>query len=89
MIEHCISSLKSNNEEKSFRIYVTDALMAIAKNTTHILGAQGVIDYGTTINKRWIEVIAPKDNDNESDEPVDDRSSEKIAEDIWSRIRGN
>lgn len=86
MIEHCISSLKLYNEEKSYRIYVTDALMAIAENTTHLLGMQGVVDYGKKFNQRWIELStsAPK-----KEEPEDNRPSEEIAEDIWKRIRGH
>lgn len=85
MIEHCISSLKSNNEEKSFKIYISDALMAIAENTTHLVGNQGVVDYGKTIKTRWIELTdkPPKE------EPEDNRPSEDIAVDIWERIRGH
>ena len=80
-----MSSLKSNNEEKSYRIYVTDALQAIAKNTTHFLGIEGMVDYGISINKRWIELFdAPL-----PEEPEDNRPSEEIAADIWKRIRGH
>lgn len=87
MIEHCVSSLKSNNEDKSFKIYLTDALMAIADNTTHLVGAGGVVDYGRTIKTRWIDLIeSPPEVPNE---PEDDRPSEEIASDIWERIRGH
>ncbi len=85
VIEHCISTLKSNNETKSYRIYVTDALMAIAENTTHLLGAQGVVDYGKTIKTRWIDTLKPAPEE----EPEDNRPSEEIASDIWQRIRGH
>ena len=85
VIEHCISSLKLNNEEKAFKIYVTDALMAIANNTTHIVGAQGVVDYGMTITQRWIELNSKP---SEPEKPEDNRSSEEIAVDMWNRIRG-
>lgn len=84
MIEHCISTLKLLNEEKSFKVYVTDALMAIADNTTHIVGSQGVVDYGKTINQRWIDILNPPPQ-----EPEDTRPSEEIASDIWERIRGH
>lgn len=81
-----MSTLKSNNEKKSFEVYVTDALMAIADNTTHLVGRQGVVDYGRTIKQRWIDIITqpPKE-----EKPEDNRPSEEIASDIWSRIRGH
>ena len=85
MIEHCISALKHNNEEKSYKAYVTDALMAIADNTTHLVGAQGVVDYGRTIKQRWTELLNPPP----PPEPEDDRPSEEIAADIFKRIRGH
>lgn len=86
VIEHCISSLKLDREKKSFRVYVTDALMAIAENTTHFLGRENIIDYGKSITERWIDIIdfketAPKEEDN--------RSAEEITTDIWQRIRGH
>ena len=84
MIEYCISALKSNNETKSYRVYVTDALMAIAENSTHYAGMQGMVDYGKTITKRWIDALTPPPEE----EPEDNRSSEEIASDIWDRIRG-
>lgn len=84
VIEHCISSLKLDREIKSFKVYVTDALMAIADNTTHLVGSQGVVDYGKTINQRWIDILNPP-----PEVPEDNRPSEEIAEDIWQRIRGH
>lgn len=83
MIEHCISALKLNTEKKQYKVYVTDALMAIANNTTHLLGMNGVIDYGMGIKERWIDLSTPKEPPKE-----DNRPAEEIASDIWSRIRG-
>ena len=61
--------------------------MAIAENTTHLVGAGGVVDYGRSIKQRWIDVIqtAPAEEEVEQD----DRPSEEIASDIWDRIRGH
>lgn len=87
VIEHCISTLKSNNELKSFKVYVTDALMAIAENTTHLVGVQGVVDYGRSIKQRWIDLLNPQPV--EEEKPEDNRPSEEIASDIWERIRGH
>lgn len=65
-------------------VYVTDALMAIADNTTHLVGHTGVVDYGRTIKTRWIELLEAK-----PEPPEDNRPSEEIASDIWERIRGH
>lgn len=81
MIEHCISSLKLDNEEKAFKVYVSDALMAIAENTTHLVGIQGVVDYGKTIKTRWIDILNPPPKPKEDNRPAD-----VIAADIWNRI---
>ncbi len=81
MIEHCISSLKLDNEEKAFKVYVSDALMAIAENTTHLVGMQGVVDYGKTIKTRWIDILNPPPKPKEDNRPADE-----IAADIWNRI---
>ncbi len=81
MIEHCISSLKLDNEEKAFKVYVSDALMAIAENTTHLVGMQGVVDYGKTIKTRWIDILNPPPKPKEDNRPAD-----VIAADIWNRI---
>ena len=86
MIEHCISALKFSNERKQYRAYITDALMAIAENTTHIQGHDGVVEYGKTITKRWLEMLEPPKED---DTPEDNRPSEEIARDMWERIRGH
>lgn len=80
-MEHCISSLKLDNEEKAFKVYVSDALMAIAENTTHIVGMQGVVDYGKTIKTRWIDILNPPPKPKEDNRPAD-----VIAADIWNRI---
>lgn len=85
MIEHCISALKLNREEKSYKIYITDTLMAIAENTTHFLGRNDIIDYGKAMNKRWVEIIEPEVKEPEK---IDDRPAKEIAADIWERIRG-
>lgn len=58
--------------------------MAVADNTTHLVGAQGVVDYGRTIKTRWIDALNPP-----PEVPEDNRPSEEIAEDIWNRIRGH
>jgi hypothetical protein len=85
VIEHCVSSLKLKNEEKAYRTYVTDTLMAIAENTTHFLGMNGVVDYGKTVKTRWIDILNPPPKEDKSE---DNRPADEIVSDIWSRIRG-
>ena len=58
--------------------------MAIAENTTHLLGMQGVVDYGKTIKDRWINTLNPPE-----EVPEDNRPCEDIAKDMWERIRGH
>lgn len=83
VIEHCLSEYKKRSEEKLYRIYVTDTLKAIAENTTHFAGLDGMVDYGTTMSQRWIDVLEPHEEIEESD----DRSCEEQVHDIWERIR--
>lgn len=86
MIEHCISALKLNREQLLFKTYITDALKAIAENTTHLLSPNGVVDYGTTLSGRWVDIITPK---KEEPEKEDNRTADEFASDMWERIRGS
>lgn len=83
MIEHCVSEYKRRSEEKLYRVYVTDALKAIAENTTHFAGLDGIVDYGTSLSMRWIDALEPQQQEVEED----DRSCTEIVDDIWERIR--
>ena len=62
---------------------MTDALKAIADNTTHYVGMDGMVDYGSSLSTRWIDVLEPQEQ-----EEVDDRSCEEIVHGIWERING-
>ena len=74
MIEHCISLFKKEHKEKTYRIYITDTLQAIANNS-----AGG--DKRMTIPKRWIEIVEPK-------EIKETRSGKQIIEDIKRKVKG-
>ena len=77
MIEHCLSCLRSEQKEKLFRVYLTDALKLIAENTTHFLvPGVGPADYGSRIQQRWIELAEHRQ---------DERTGDEIAADIISR----
>ena len=83
VIDHCASVYLERREERLYRIYVTDALKAIAENTTHYLGADDMFDYGASLSLRWIEALEPQ----QEEEIIDDRSCEEVAHSIWERIR--
>ena len=46
MIDHCVSALSISQQEKMYRIYVTDCLKYLTENTMHLVGTNGVVDYG-------------------------------------------
>ena len=71
-------------EDRLYRIYITDALKAIADNTTHYQGTEGMFDYGSSMSMRWIDVLEPHEEVKEKD----DRSCNEIVHDIWERIHG-
>ena len=68
-------------EERLYRIYVTDSLKAISENTTHFLGMNDIVEYGSFISVRWIDLLEPQEI------VEDDRSCEEIVHDIWNSIR--
>lgn len=87
VIEHCISLFQKYQEEKAYRIYVTDCLKTIVENTTHHVSIQGVVDMGSTINKRWIDII-DYDNDKEKKkEKFEQISAVEYAAGIWERAK--
>ena len=89
MIEHCISFFQKENREKAYRIYVTDALKAIAENTTHVLTANGMEDYGIRLNHRWIDLVeTPKEEPQEKKNEQSNLSCQEIANGIWERAMG-
>lgn len=90
VIEHCVSMLKEESQEKLFRAYVTDALMVISENTTHYVGASDMFDYGRSLNSRWLDLAEPdkKDQKKEPEKLKEDtRTAEEFAKDIWNRMR--
>lgn len=72
MIQHCVAFLKNKAYEKAYRIYVTDALKAIADNTANYNG-------GSTLSMRYADII--------SEEKPDERTEEEIINDIKGKLR--
>lgn len=72
-----------------YRMYVTDALKAIAENSGRYIfrGLTEPIEYGASMGARWIDI--GKEPVRKKEEPEDNRTCAEIAGDIWSRIRGD
>lgn len=69
-----------------YRVYITDALKAIADNGTHhVTPGFGSADYGTSIKIRWADILQQKNTTHEQKQ--DDRTCEEIVTDMWARIK--
>ena len=67
---YCIARYKREQEEKAYRVYVTDALRLTVENTAKFAG-------GNYIKARYIDIIEPK--------KVDTRTGDVIVADIIKR----
>ena len=71
-MQYCMCYMLRKLEERRYYAYVTDALMAIAENTSRVAG-------GKTMNGRWYELyITTVDKE-------DTRSAEEIAEEFVNK----
>lgn len=64
VVEYCVSRYNYKQEEKQYRIYLTDALMVIANNTARAFG-------GSTVTMRYSDIIKPQDTRTGDDIAVD------------------
>lgn len=64
VVEYCVSRYKHKQEEKQYRVYITDALMVIANNTARAFG-------GSTVTMRYSDIIKPQDTRTGDDIAVD------------------
>ena len=80
-MEHCVSVWKRKQEERGFRVYLTDALKTLTGNTAapaSFVGGEGLVlsmRYADTLEKQ-----GPK-------EPAEERTAEEIIEHIRSKLR--
>lgn len=74
-MEHCILTLRKENDEKVFRAYVTDALKAIAENTARFAG-------GSYMQARFASIAGYGSGKKDAPEKV------QTEEEIISRISG-
>lgn len=53
-MQHCMAYIESVYDERRYRAYITDALMALTENTARYAG-------GRIMGKRWRDVYKPID----------------------------
>lgn len=73
MIDYCVSAFFKRQEEKIYRVYITDALKAICENTANFAG-------GSVIKSRYYDLI---DRPHKQEE---EKSDEEKAQEIIDRI---
>ena len=87
-MECCAAAFRRRHEEKLYRAYLTDALNAIAVNTMqHAVPGVGMVEHGTKMTGRWIEIADRPAQDPEPQEE-DTRTAREITDGIWARMRG-
>lgn len=85
-MEHCISALKEYREDMRFRVYVTDALRAVADNTTQIYTLKGLVNYGKRMNARFADGIPALYRSKAKRKPESGKETES-KEAVISRIK--
>lgn len=74
ILDHCVNHLKKTSEETALKVYITDALKAVAENTGKFVKG------GMTMRRRFVDVI-----NNVPEESKED--SQKRADDIIARMK--
>lgn len=64
-MDHCIAFFRRKNERRLFEIYVTDALKAIAENTSKMYG-------GSSMKMRYADLMMDTKTEEESERTADD-----------------
>lgn len=73
MIDHCVSAFYKEQEEKAYRIYITDGIKVLVDNTARIAG-------GAVLNKRYIDMVEPKEEET--------RTAKDVIDGIKKKFRG-
>ncbi len=87
VIDYCVSALKKKREDFLYRVYITDALKAIADNTAQYVGASGLVKAGTILNKRYAEIVIENDNKAKRLEKEEVKTSEEVIETIKRKLK--
>lgn len=77
--------LKNQQREETYRIYLTDALKAIADNTAHYVGFDGLADCGVHLTCSYSEILHPVEEEPQEEE--DTRSTAEFVSDLWQRMK--
>lgn len=72
VIDYCIAFFREKEKEEAFRVYVTDALKVLTKNTATMFG-------GNAMSIRFYDMIHPKQI-TESAEDIIKRMSKKLEQ---------
>ena len=83
VIDHVMIEIKKYSEERSYKIYISDALRAITNNHAQIAVEQRSY---IMLQERWIDVVDSQKKPSEIKE--DTRSCKEIVDDMWKRIKG-
>lgn len=81
MIEHCVSWLKKDSEEKAFRVYITDALKAIADNTGR------AVKNGVGMKSRFADMVASTQQTESAEIDAEEKANE--VKERMKKILGN
>ena len=73
VIEHCVSWLKKDSEEKAFRVYITDTLKAIADNTGR------AVKNGVGIKSRFADMVASTQQTESAEIDAEEKANEVKA----------
>lgn len=75
VMDHCISAFQKEQEEKAFKIYLSDAIMAIADNTARYVG-------GSKMASRFFDII------NIKKQPKQEETADEIILRIKEKVNG-
>lgn len=79
--------LRQQKREETYRIYLTDALMAIANNTSNYVGINGLVQAGAHLDYRYADTLYPQKPEKQEEQKEDNRTMEEQAIDMWERMR--
>lgn len=75
MIDHCISLFSKRQRENVYKMYVTDALKVIARNTSRLGGA--------SITRRFADII-----EGMYAKPEEEANADDVIENIRNKLKG-
>lgn len=88
VIDYCVAALKKKREELLYRVYITDCLRAIAENTAHYVGTEGLVKAGMTMQGRYID-IAKENKVTKADKPKKEKTktADEVVETIKNKLK--